>query len=110
GPLYCETPKSLRPWLAPAGKSFEPSLPTPAAKACTVAGILNTIQCRQPPPARASGSQIVTAKLCVPGGSPDQVSAGEMFCPLAGAESLEILRHTDNEAGLDESHRVRGFL
>jgi hypothetical protein len=44
--------------------------------------MFNTLQCRQPLPFRASVSTIVSAKLCVPAGSPDQLSAGEMFCPL----------------------------
>ena len=44
--------------------------------------MLNTLQCHQPLPFRASVSTIVRAKLRVPEGSPDQVSAGEMFCPL----------------------------
>jgi hypothetical protein len=81
-PAECENPKSVRPWIAPAGKSFEPSLPAPAARAWTEAGMLNTLQCHQPLPFWASVSTIVSAKLCVPAGSPDQVSAGETFCPL----------------------------
>src|SRR5437868_2312309 len=44
--------------------------------------MLNTLQCHQPLPFWASVSTIVSAKLCVPAGSPDQVSAGETFCPL----------------------------
>src|ERR1700752_5325966 len=44
--------------------------------------MLNMLQCHQPLPFWASVSTIVSAKLCVPKGSPDQVSAGETFCPL----------------------------
>src|SRR6516225_6756871 len=44
--------------------------------------MLNKLQCHQPLPFRASVSTIVSAKLCVPAGSPDQLSAGEMFRPL----------------------------
>src|SRR5579872_2266828 len=43
--------------------------------------MLNTLQCHQPLPPGASGSNSVTAKLCVPAGSPDQDSAGETFWP-----------------------------
>ena len=64
------------------GKSFEPSLAAPAARAWTEAGMLNTLQCHQPLPFWASVSTIVSAKLCVPAGSPDQLSAGDMFCPV----------------------------
>src|SRR6516165_4862701 len=44
--------------------------------------MLNTLQCHQPLPFWASVSTIVNTKLCVSAGSPDQVSAGETFCPL----------------------------
>jgi hypothetical protein len=39
-------------------------------------------QCQKPLPVGASGSNIVTAKLFVPLGAPDQASAGDMFSPL----------------------------
>jgi hypothetical protein len=48
----------------------------------TEAGILNTLECHRPLPFRASVSTIVSAKLCVLAGSPDQASAGETFRPL----------------------------
>jgi hypothetical protein len=57
---------------------------------------------------RASESTIVSAKLCVPTGSPDQLSAGEMFYPLQlpstranaiGLPLLTFVEDTMNYAG-----------
>jgi hypothetical protein len=62
--IYLEL--SAKAWQAQTTASsiirHDPSLPAPAAKLCTVAGILNIVQCHQPLPPRASGSYIVTAK------------------------------------------------
>src|SRR6202453_2823149 len=40
-----------------------------------------TTQCQKPLPVGASGSYTLRAKLLVPSGAPDQLSAGEMFFP-----------------------------
>ena len=64
--------------------------------------MLNTLQCHQPLPFWASVSTIVSAKLCVSAGSPDQVSAGEIFCPLqlpstcANAIALPLLTFVED--------------
>jgi hypothetical protein len=44
--------------------------------------MLNIIQCDQPPGFGASKSKIVTAKLLVFEGAPDQRISGERFAPL----------------------------
>ncbi len=40
-----------------------------------------TAQCQKPDPVGASGSYIVTAKLLVPAGAPDQASCGDRSWP-----------------------------
>src|SRR5262245_1929237 len=57
--------------------------PTPAGRSVTVAGRFATAQCQKPDAVGASGSYIVTAKLCVSSGSPDHDSCGEMSEPPA---------------------------
>src|ERR1043165_3738768 len=43
--------------------------------------MLNTVQCQNPLPVGASGSNTVKTKLLVPIGGFDQCSAGDWFCP-----------------------------
>src|SRR5437667_11674325 len=45
--------------------------------------MLTTAQCQKPVTVGASGSHIVTTKLCVPDGKPLQESCGETSWPLA---------------------------
>ena len=44
--------------------------------------MLKITQCQNPLPVGASGSKAVTAKLLVPAGAPDQLSAGDTFLPV----------------------------
>src|SRR3978361_373663 len=57
--------------------------PTPAGRSVTVAGRLATAQCQNPEAVGASGSYIVTAKLRVCSGKPDQLSCGDTSDPPA---------------------------
>ncbi len=49
----------------------------------TLAGMFTTAQCQKPVTVGASGSHIVTTKLCVPEGKPLQESCGETSWPPA---------------------------
>ena len=57
--------------------------PIPAGRSVTVAGRLATAQCQKPDAVGASGSYMVTAKLRVSSGNPDQLSCGETSSPPA---------------------------
>jgi hypothetical protein len=69
--------------IAPRGSSLLPGEPAPASSEVTDAGRLNTAQCQKPEPPGASGSWVVTTKLCVCGGNPDQDSCGDRLSPPA---------------------------
>src|ERR1700760_409577 len=57
--------------------------PAPAGRSVTVAGRLAIAQCQKLDTVGASGSYMVTAKLCVSSGNPDQESCGETSEPPA---------------------------
>src|SRR6185436_19651938 len=58
-----------------------PPLPAPLASEVVAAGMSMTSQCQNPLPVGASGSYMVSTKLCVPGGAPVHDRLGETFCP-----------------------------
>src|SRR6478735_10180794 len=74
-------PASFAKVIAPPGNS----LPSPAfaGNSVTLAGRLATAQCQKPDAVGASGSYMVTAKLRVSSGNPDQLSCGETSSPPA---------------------------
>src|SRR5262245_32125490 len=74
-------PASFRRIKASPGNPL-PS-PTPAGRSVTVAGRLATAQCQKPDAVGASGSYMVTAKLWVSSGKPDQLSCGDVSDPPA---------------------------
>src|SRR3979411_1975377 len=74
-------PASLTSVSAPPGRSL-PS-PAPAGSSVTSAGRLATAQCQNPDAVGASGSYMVTAKLRVSSGNPDQLSCGDTSSPPA---------------------------
>src|SRR3978361_565883 len=76
-------PASLANVIASPGKPLWLPSPTPSGRSVTVAGRLATAQCQNPDPVGASGSYIVTAKLRVVSGNPDQLSCGETSEPPA---------------------------
>src|SRR3954454_13189005 len=76
-------PASLASVSASPGKPLLLPSPAPAGRSVTVAGRLATAQCQNPDAVGASGSYIVTAKLRVVSGNPDQLSCGETSEPPA---------------------------
>src|SRR4029079_714688 len=80
-PMKRLRPASLAKVTASPGNPL-PS-PTPAGRSVTVAGRLATAQCQKPEAVGASGSHMVTAKLRVSSGKPDQLSCGDTSEPPA---------------------------
>ena len=76
-------PASLAKVIASPGNPLLLPSPTPAGRSVTVAGRLATAQCQNPEAVGASGSYMVTAKLRVSSGKPDQHSWGETSDPPA---------------------------
>src|SRR5882757_5158427 len=76
-------PASFLKVIASPGNPLLLPSPTPAGRSVTVAGRLATAQCQNPDAVGASGSYIVTAKLRVVSGNPDQLSCGETSEPPA---------------------------
>src|ERR1700712_5954611 len=76
-------PASLDSVMASPGNPVWLPSPTPSGRSVTVAGRLATAQCQNPDAVGASGSYIVTAKLRVVSGNPDQLSCGETSDPPA---------------------------
>src|SRR5690349_11946279 len=87
-------------------EEFRPCRPVPSISASTgmaasnpraEAGRLYTTQCTQVPP--ASGSSMISTKLCVPAGGSVQVSWGEVFSPSQ-----------ENETGIASPSAKAGLL
>src|SRR4029077_9659740 len=76
-------PASFAKVIASPGNPLLLPSPTPAGRSVTVAGRLATAQCQKPDAVGASGSYMVTAKLRVSSGNPDQDSCGETSAPPA---------------------------
>src|SRR5687767_5404460 len=71
----------------PAGNA-ESDSPAPNGNSVTSAGTSTTAQCQKPLGVGASGSYMLTMKLCVLSGKPDQLSSGDWSWPPAPKMAL----------------------
>src|SRR5215472_4243265 len=94
GPPYPILPKSLRPCRAPFASCS--CFATPSASSRVSAGRSNSTQCTHVP-AGASGSSIISAKLCVFAGGSVQLSFGETSGP-SHANFFGIISPAENDA------------
>ena len=81
--MYPVTLASLRSWTVPGGSPEPWVSPEPLANDVVVTGMSQTAQCQNPAAVGASGSYMVTAKLLVSAGNPDQDNCGDVSLPPA---------------------------